>query len=341
MRREYSHANLNIFLDTNDECFSQSQRNFYPKKNKIVNTESNQSSAPNIMSKIPYQVNENYEDWIYVEDTKESLNYIGKPILNTNLYEFICEENKKKYLAKIGDLSDISREVNILRNLSHNNILKWRRYFTEDDKTYMLYDYCGNIITLDQYLIQRKTLSENEVKNIIIQLINLLKYLKSQNIIHNCLSLNNIIMTKGGEIKVMEFDKAIKLTSGQNYYERKYGNSFDAFLNDKNYSSYILSPDSQIFDSKENWSGSSTIKLSYENDLWAVGRIMYYLLIGGEPYIYLDTTDMNEFLKNLKNNYNISYQARDCLKRILEPNQKQRHKLNQIFMLPFFKDVYY
>lgn len=48
MRREYSHANLNIFLDTNDECFSQSQRNFYPKKNKIVNTESNQSSAPNI-----------------------------------------------------------------------------------------------------------------------------------------------------------------------------------------------------------------------------------------------------------------------------------------------------
>ena len=67
---------------------------------------------------------------------------------------------------------------------------------------------------------------------------------------------------------------------------------------------------------------------------------MYYLLIGCEPNISLDT-DMNWFLKNLKNNYNISYQARDCLKRILEPNQKQRHKLNQIFMLPFFKDVYY
>lgn len=285
------------------------------------------------MSKIPYQVNENYEDWIYVEDTKKSLNYIGKPILNTNLYEFICEENKKKYLAKIGNLSDISREVNILRNLSHNNILKWRRYFTEDDKTYMLYDYCGNIITLDQYLIQRKTLSENEVKNIIIQLINLLKYLKSQNIIHNCLSLRNIIMTKRGEIKVMGFDKAKKLNSGQNYYEVD-----NAFFEFENYFSYILSPDSEILDSKDDY--LVTLKLSYENDLWAVGRIMYYLLIGCKPDIRLDT-NMNEFLKNLKKNYNISYQARDCLKRILEPNQKQRHKLNQIFMLPFFKDVYY
>ena len=306
MRREYSCANfdLDFDLDSDDDSFS------------YLKTENNQPSAPNLTSNISTQVNENIKDWIYIEDTKKSLNYTGKPIFNSNLYEFTCEEDNKKFLAKIGTLSEIKKEANILHDLqSYDNILHWKRYFTEEGKTYILYEHCKNIITLEEYLDQRDSLPEYEVKPIITELIKMLKYLKSQNIIHRNLNLSNIIMTKGGRIKIMGFNTAIRLSSGQNYYEQEIWDS------DEN---YVLSPESD----------SDNARFSYESDLWAVGRIMYYLLIGSETVIFEDT-DMKKIFKNKC--YGISNKAKDCLRRLLEPNPKKRHKLNQIFMLPFFK----
>ena len=320
MRREYSCANfdLDFDLDSDDDSF------------RYLKTENNQPSAPNLKSNISTQVNESIEDWIYIEDTIKSLNYTGKPILNSNLYEFTCEEDNKKFLAKIGTLSEIKKEANILHDLlSYDNILHWKRYFTEEGRTYILYEHCKNIITLEEYLKQRDSLPEYEVKPIITELIKMLKYLKSQNIIHRNLNLSNIIMTKGGGIKVMGFNKAIRLSSGQNYYEQ------DITWDEEN---YVLIPESFSFSEEikndDYYFNSDNARFSYESDLWAVGRIMYYLLLGSESDINEDT-DIKKIFKN--NCYGISNKAKDCLRRLLEPNPKKRHKLNQIFMLPFFK----
>lgn len=338
MRREYSCANFDYFLDTDDDCFSQTQRNFYPKKNNILNTENNQPSAPNLMINFPNQVSDNYENWIYVEDTEEFLNYVGKRIgqsliCGSQLYEFTCEENNKKYLARIiNNWVNIPKEAEILRNLTHNNILNYKRYFSDNNDTYILYEYCGNIIKLDQYLNIKGTLPENEVKKIIKELINLLKYLKSQKIIHRNLKLSNIIMTKRGEIKVMGFKSAIKLTPNQIYFEEE-RRLLDGFVN------FTFSPESKgkLIKNERLFNSKYLYSFSYESDLWAVGKIMYSLLFGSEPEISKDT-DMYQFLK--KNNNKISYQAIDCLRRLLEPNPTKRIKLNHVFMLPFFKEIY-
>lgn len=332
MRREYSCANFNNFLDTDDDCFTQTERNFYPKKKNILNTENNQPSAPNLMINFPNQVSDNYENWIYVEYSKKSLNYVGKPIGgDSQLYEFTCEENNKKYLARKDNWVDIPTKAEILRNLTHNNILNYKRYFSDNNDTYILYEYCGNIIKLDQYLNIKGTLPENEVKKIIKELINLLKYLKSQKIIHRNLKLSNIIMTKRGEIKVMGFKSAIKLTPNQIYFEEERADLF-AFVY------FTCSPESKgKLVKKEGILRTYLYSFSYESDLWAVGKIMYSLLFGSEPNISKDT-DMYQFLK--KNNNKISYQAIDCLRRLLEPNPTKRIKLNHVFMLPFFKEIY-
>ena len=112
MKREYSCSNFNYDLDT----FSQSQRNFYPKnKNKqnYLNTEiddNNLPSAPKILN-VKYnnydKISEEPEDKIYIEDLNNSLNYIGRPYINSNdflddhqFYEFTCFENKKNILPK-------------------------------------------------------------------------------------------------------------------------------------------------------------------------------------------------------------------------------------------------
>ncbi len=72
---------------------------------------------------------------------------------------------------------------------------------------------------------------------------------------------------------------------------------------------------------------------SFQTDLWAVGRIMYYLLVGKEPVIE-PSTNIYDYSKSLPD---VSRKAADCLRRLLEPDSKKRKKLNLIFMLPFFE----
>lgn len=239
MQREYICPNFDYDLDLS----SQSQINFYPKaKNKknYSNTEeveNNLPSAPKILNvnfKNFDMISDEPEDKIYIEDLKNSLNYIGRPYIKSNgfldnkFYEFTCFENKKKYFGKrynmwgynfFGVLTEKERfinEKNILKWLKHDNILPFLKSLREGNDYYILYKKY-RIITLKEYLTQRKTLSENEVRFIIIELVNLLKYLRNNNIIHRNLNLDNILLTDQGEIKVIGFDKAIQLRPFQNY----------------------------------------------------------------------------------------------------------------------------
>ena len=76
-----------------DDSFSKTQEDFYQRT--YLHTNKSYLSSPISLKKISNQINENYEDRIYVKNIYDSLNYIGKPIINTELYEFTCHENKK------------------------------------------------------------------------------------------------------------------------------------------------------------------------------------------------------------------------------------------------------
>lgn len=111
-------------------------------------------------------------------------------------------------------------EKNILKCLKHDNILPFLKSLKDENYYYILYKKY-RIITLKEYLTQKNTLSENEVRFIIIELVNLLKYLRSNNIIHRNLNLDNILLTDQGEIKVIGFNNAIQLKTSQNYIEHE------------------------------------------------------------------------------------------------------------------------
>ncbi len=319
LKRDYRSASKKTIKD--DDSFSECEEDFYQAEH--LNTDNNQPSAPILLKKNSKQIDENYEDRIYVEHTSRSLNYIGKPIINTELYEFTCHETKDKFLAKIDSLHNIQREFNFLKKFKHKNILEGKKYFTNDDSTYLLYPNCG-YLTLEEHLNQKrkKKLPEYEVRFIITELVNLLKYLKSKNVIHRNLRLSNILVTKKGGIKVMGFESAVELTSGKNNYDKNY------CLTDN--IDFVITPE-MIDDINEY---DKKLRFSYETDLWAIGSIMYNLLVGEFPVI-TNKTNMHRFIKSIPN---VSNEASDCLKRLLEPNSKERQKLNQIFLLPFFEE---
>ena len=74
------------------------------------------------------------------------------------------------------------------------------------------------------------------------------------------------------------------------------------------------------------------VDYSYEIDIWSLGYIMHFLLVGKAPNVDYDT-NMKQFSQSIPN---ISKRAKDCIRRLLEPYPKQRQKLNQILMLDFF-----
>jgi len=307
-----------------DDNFSQTQDDFYLISH--LHTNKSYLTSPISLKKISNQINGNYEDRIYVKDTFDSLNYIGKPIINTELYEFTCHENKEKYLARKDSLDNIKKECYFLNKLVHKNILNWERYITDDSNTYILYENCGNL-TLEEYLNQKEKLPEYEVRFIITELVNLLKYLKSKNVIHRNLQLSNILVTQKGRIKVMGFESAVELTSGSgdnNLVEEH--NRLDCLGYD-----FVKTPEMIHVDDINQYKERFTF--SYETDLWLVGSIMYSLLVGVFPLID-NKTNMYEYSKSIPN---ISNGAADCLRRLLEPDPKKRQKLNQIFLLPFFE----
>ena len=300
-----------------DDNFSQTQDDFYQRS--YLHTNESYISSPISLKKISNHINENYEDRIYVKDIYDSLNYIGKPIINTQLYEFTCHENNEKYLARKDSLDNINKECYFLNKLEHKNILNWDRYIIDDSNTYILYENCGNL-TLKEYLKQKKKLPEYEVRFIITELVNLLKYLKSKSVIHRNLQLSNILVTKKGRIKVMGFESAVV---DNNLVEEH--NLVDCLEYD-----FVKTPEMMQVDDLNQYKERFTF--SYETDLWVVGSIVCNLLIGVFPLIDSKTNIYN-YLKSIKN---ISSEAADCLKRLLEPDPKKRQKLNLIFLLPFF-----
>ena len=342
MLREYSCSNFNDNLD----LFSLSQRDFYPKNKKknYLNTEpddNNLPSAPKLSksNNINYDmISEEPEDKIYIEDSINSLNYIARPYIKDNFYELTCFEKKTKYFAKryskfsltfCGEKTEEERfinEINILNSLKHDNILPFLKYLKDEEYYYILYKKY-RIISLREYLNQRKNLSENEVRFIIIELVNLLKYLRSNNIIHRNLNLDNILLTDQGNIKVIGFDEAIRLNSSQKSIKHKIwwgecisapevinrNNSLDEYNVDYSYEKY-------------------NVDYSYEIDIWSLGYIMHFLLVGKEPNVDYNT-NMKQFSQSIPN---ISKRAKDCICRLLEPYPKKRQKLNQILMLDFF-----
>ena len=150
--------------------------------------------------------------------------------------------------------------------------------------------------TLEELLVRRKTLTELEVQCYIIQLIRGLQYLHSHKIIHRDIKLGNLFLTDKMELKIGDFGLATKLGFDGEIKKEVLGTN------------RYMEP--EIFKQEH----------SYGVYIWAIGIVIYFLLIGKKPF------EANDFEMNKKKilelNYSfpedakISYTAKKLIKRI-------------------------
>lgn len=112
------------------------------------------------------------------------------------------------------ELQGIESEINLLRKLNHENIVKYYTTIRSDDHLYIVLEYMENG-SLSQFLKKFGALSETLVAVYISQVLRGLAYLHEQGVLHRDIKGANILTTKDGLVKLADFGVALQTNEAQ------------------------------------------------------------------------------------------------------------------------------
>jgi len=142
---------------------------------------------------------------------------------------------KKKFAAKVflkEELNGASKktpkaslfnEISMMRLLDHENIIKLYEVHETQRSVYLIIEYIENTQTFQSVLKKsnfRISHSETEVKQMIYSILDALAYMASKGIMHRDLKPGNILIEKGGKIKIIDFGLATFVSEKKLMYER-------------------------------------------------------------------------------------------------------------------------
>jgi polo-like kinase 1 len=240
-------------------------------------------------------------------------------------YEVTNLENKKVLAAKIIVKSSLTKsrakqklisEIKIHKSLHHTNIVSFEHVFEDQENVYILLELCTNQ-TMNELLKRRKRLTELEVQCYTVQIIQAMKHLHANRVIHRDLKLGNFFLSEKMEVKIGDFGLATKLEFD--------GEKKKTICGTPNY----IAP--EILEGKSGH--------SYEVDVWSLGVIIYTLLVGKPPF---ETPDVKTTYKKIRmNSYSfpdhvpLSDAAKGLITRILNLDPSKRPTLDEVLQHPF------
>ena len=274
----------------------------------------------------------------------------------------------KENIIKGVDHSKLIDEIKILKKLDHPNIMKIYEFFVDNKNFYIISDFCDQGDLLGK-LEKLGTMNEIVVKFLMEQIFNAIAYLHSKKVLHGDIKLENILLyTATSKNKGRRFT-SINLDINEMIDLRKELNrSKSVTKRSKNYINDMLNYEIKLIDfgcSKYFVNKNrhrqlrgiigSTLYCSPEvvddlydelSDEWSCGVLMY-ILLSGEPPFQGETED--EIFKQIKKcNYSfksgafkeVSYNCKNLIKRLLEPNKKKRIKASEALRHPFFTEFF-
>jgi len=160
-------------------------------------------------------------------------------------------------------LPDIMSEIDLLKNLNHPNIVKYKGFEQDANSLHIILEYCENG-SLQTILKKFGKFPESLVAVYITQVLEGLIYLHEQGVIHRDIKGANILTDKKGSVKLADFGVAAGPTA------------LDDDGRDDNEvvgSPYWMAP--EVIEQN----GSSTA-----SDIWSVGCVVVELLEGQPPH---------------------------------------------------------
>lgn len=204
----------------------------------------------------------------------------------------------------------INKEINILKNLDHPNIIKVYEFYSSEKYVYIINELCTGGELFDK-IVDVKHFSESVACNIMRQILSAIAYCHEKGVIHRDLKPENILIESSEEknkdffnIKVIDFGTCEILKKKK--------------LTEQIGTSFYIAPE--------------VLKNGYNEkcDLWSCGVILYILLCGSPPFYGKNEKEI--FKKILDGNFTfrhkiwnkISTEAKNLVLKLLQVNPTKR-----------------
>lgn len=232
----------------------------------------------------------------------------------------------KQYVIKEIGISKMSpkerqesrREVKVLAQLKHPNIVSYQESFEENGNLYIVMDYCEAGDLYKRINGQRGIqMPEEEVLDYFVQICLGLKHVHDRKILHRDLKSQNIFLTKNGIVKLGDFGIARVLHSTVELARTAIGTP------------YYLSP--EICENRP---------YNNKSDIWSLGCVLYELLTLKHAF---EAGNMkNLVLKIIRGSYppipyKYSADIRGLVAQLLKRNAHDRPSINSILKKPFIQ----
>ena len=251
---------------------------------------------------------------------------------------FIIKQIEKQYINNPKSKKYIDREIEILKDINHVNIVKLYDVKEANQNFYLITEYYngGKVEDcLEKYQIEHNVpFPEELVQYLMRQIISAVKYLHDKRIMHRHISLDNIILHYDKEedrikrnlmkakVKIIDFGFARYLKKGE-----LAKSTLGAPIN---MDPGILRKLNKLEHSKE---------YSYDEkvDIWGLGNIFYEMLNGKSVF---DAEDMDELVSKVeKGNYflpsTLSIEAASFLNGMLKYDPTKRFTADKLYRHPF------
>ena len=217
----------------------------------------------------------------------------------------------------------ILREIQVLSKISHPNIVKYYKYYEENDRIYIIMEYLEGG-TLKEFINDKKNEINEDICRIIIkQILSALSHLHYiADICHRDIKPENIMFGSKdniNSIKLIDFGLSTNSFEHKNYLE--------------NCGTLIYMAPEQI----------SNKIYSKSVDIWSVGIILYMLLNDGKNPFYNKGESREKIIYKIRNkkvefddkNYPISEMGKDFIKKLLKKNSSSRYTVRPALNHPW------
>ncbi|KAI8085384.1 kinase-like domain-containing protein [Thamnidium elegans] len=204
---------------------------------------------------------------------------------------------------------EIIKEVNILKTLTHTNVVKYIGFIPTKQYLNIVLEYAENG-SLMSTLKAFGAFPEKLVASFCIKILRGLEYLHDNQVVHCDLKAANILTTKTGDVKLTDFGVSLNLK--------------------------IKAVDADSISGTPNWMAPEVIELkgaTTKSDVWSLGCTLVELVTGKPPYG--DLLAMSAMFRIVEDDYpplpeNISQDMKDFLLCCFQKDPDQRSSSKEL-----------
>jgi serine/threonine protein kinase len=166
---------------------------------------------------------------------------------------------------KDGELNSLRKEICILKQCRHPNIVGYIESYIKDGDLWMIMEYCAVGSIADLIKVTKKTLTEPQIASVCQAVLRGLEYLHENKKIHRDIKAGNVLLDTRGIAKLADFGVSAQLANTCSKKDSMIG------------SPYWMSPEV-----------ISRSTYNYKTDIWSLGITSIEMAEGEPPYSHIN-----------------------------------------------------